>query len=54
MSVHKLSATRAVDPVREAKIHLAAAHRLAVLDELEEGIDNHTSRSPCRGAATAT
>ena len=41
MSVHKLSATRAVDPVREAKIHLAAAHRLAVLDELEEGIDNH-------------
>ena len=41
MSVHPLSATRAVDPVREAKIHLAAAHRLACLHELEEGIDNH-------------
>jgi ribulose-5-phosphate 4-epimerase/fuculose-1-phosphate aldolase len=41
MSVHSLSAKRAVDPVREAKIHLAAAHRLAVLHELEEGIDNH-------------
>lgn len=38
MSVHPL---RAADPVRQAKIHLAAAHRLAVLDELEEGIDNH-------------
>ena len=41
MSVHKLSTKRAADPVREAKIHLAAAHRLAVLHELEEGIDNH-------------
>lgn len=41
MSVHSLSSKRAADPVREAKIHLAAAHRLAVLDELEEGIDNH-------------
>jgi ribulose-5-phosphate 4-epimerase/fuculose-1-phosphate aldolase len=41
MSVHSLSARRAADPVREAKIHLAAAHRLAVLHELEEGIDNH-------------
>jgi ribulose-5-phosphate 4-epimerase/fuculose-1-phosphate aldolase len=38
MSVHPL---RAVDPVTQAKIHLAAAHRLAVLHELEEGIDNH-------------
>ena len=41
MSVHPISAARAVDPVAEAKIHLAAAHRLAVLHELEEGIDNH-------------
>jgi ribulose-5-phosphate 4-epimerase/fuculose-1-phosphate aldolase len=41
MSVHPISSQRAADPVREAKIHLAAAHRLAVLDELEEGIDNH-------------
>jgi len=27
--------------VAEARVHLAAAHRLAVLHELEEGIDNH-------------
>jgi ribulose-5-phosphate 4-epimerase/fuculose-1-phosphate aldolase len=40
MSVHSLSAKR-TDPVREAKIHLAAAHRLAVFHDLEEGIDNH-------------
>jgi ribulose-5-phosphate 4-epimerase/fuculose-1-phosphate aldolase len=38
MSVHPL---RATDPVVQAKIHLAAAHRLAALHELEEGIDNH-------------
>jgi ribulose-5-phosphate 4-epimerase/fuculose-1-phosphate aldolase len=41
MSVHPLSAKQALDPVNEAKIQLAAAHRLAVLHELEEGIDNH-------------
>ena len=41
MSVHPLSSSRAVDPVTEAKIHLAAAHRLAVFHDLEEGIDNH-------------
>ena len=41
MSVHSLTARRAADPVREAKIQLAAAHRLAVRDELDEGIDNH-------------
>jgi ribulose-5-phosphate 4-epimerase/fuculose-1-phosphate aldolase len=41
MSVHPLSSSRAVDPVVQAKIHLAAAHRLAVFHELEEGIDNH-------------
>lgn len=29
------------DAVHEAKVHLAAAHRLAVVHELEEGIDNH-------------
>src|SRR5688572_24626850 len=40
MSVHTLPATR-TDPVTEAKIHLAAALRLATLHELEEGIDNH-------------
>jgi ribulose-5-phosphate 4-epimerase/fuculose-1-phosphate aldolase len=38
MSVHPL---RAVDPVTQAKIQLAAAHRLAVFHDLEEGIDNH-------------
>lgn len=41
MTVHSLQRSRIADPVREAKIHLAAAHRLAVLHELEEGIDNH-------------
>ena len=41
MSVHSLSSKRAADPLQEAKIHLAAAHRLAVFHELEEGIDNH-------------
>ena len=41
MSVHPLSSSRAVDPVAQARIHLAAAHRLAVLHDLEEGIDNH-------------
>jgi ribulose-5-phosphate 4-epimerase/fuculose-1-phosphate aldolase len=40
MSVHALHA-RSVDAVTEAKVHLAAAHRLAVLHELDEGIDNH-------------
>jgi ribulose-5-phosphate 4-epimerase/fuculose-1-phosphate aldolase len=40
MSVHTLK-TPAADAVRQAKIHLAAAHRLAVLHELDEGIDNH-------------
>ena len=41
MSVHKLTSARANDPVRQEKIHLAAAHRLACLHDLEEGIDNH-------------
>jgi ribulose-5-phosphate 4-epimerase/fuculose-1-phosphate aldolase len=41
MSVHPLTSSRAIDSLAEAKTHLAAAHRLAVLDELDEGIDNH-------------
>src|ERR671929_1784529 len=41
MSVHSLSRSRSVDALTQAKIHLAAALRLAVLHELEEGIDNH-------------
>jgi len=40
MSVHPLKSPVA-DPVQLARVHLAAAHRLAVLHELEEGIDNH-------------
>lgn len=41
MSVHALTPSAAADPITQAKIDLAAAHRLAVLHELEEGIDNH-------------
>ena len=48
MSVHSLGTSltpaRTSDqpgPLAQAKIHLAAAHRLAVLHALEEGIDNH-------------
>jgi len=40
MSVHPLKSP-STDSVRQAKVHLAAAHRLAALHELEEGIDNH-------------
>jgi ribulose-5-phosphate 4-epimerase/fuculose-1-phosphate aldolase len=41
VSVHPLTAPPAPDSLAQAKIQLAAAHRLAVLHELEEGIDNH-------------
>ena len=41
MSVHPLSSSHDVDPLVQAKIQLAAAHRLAVLHDLEQGIDNH-------------
>ncbi|MGA0797070.1 MAG: class II aldolase/adducin family protein, partial [Quisquiliibacterium sp.] len=41
MSVHPISKSQAVDPIAQAKVQLAAAHRLAVVHELEEGIDNH-------------
>ena len=35
------------DDIRRARVHLAAANRLAVYDDLEEGIDNHfTMRVP--------
>jgi ribulose-5-phosphate 4-epimerase/fuculose-1-phosphate aldolase len=40
MSVHALH-SRSVDAVTQAKVHLAAAHRLAALHELDEGSDNH-------------
>ena len=39
MTLHALRS--AIDPVAEARIHLAAALRMAVLDGFEEGIDNH-------------
>ena len=41
MSVSPLISPRIADAVAESRVHLAAAHRLAVLHELEEGIDNH-------------
>jgi ribulose-5-phosphate 4-epimerase/fuculose-1-phosphate aldolase len=41
MSVSPLIPPRSADAVAEARVHLAAALRLAVLHELDEGIDNH-------------
>lgn len=41
MSVSPLNSPRTADAVAEARVHLAAALRLAVLHELDEGIDNH-------------
>jgi ribulose-5-phosphate 4-epimerase/fuculose-1-phosphate aldolase len=41
MFVRTVTPAPAVDAVRQAKIHLAAALRLAVFHELDEGIDNH-------------
>ena len=35
------TALRPLDALTEARVHLAAALRLATLHELEEGIDNH-------------
>jgi len=40
MSIHPLTPVRA-DPIREAKVQLAAAHRIATIHQLDEGIDNH-------------
>ncbi|MEO8524275.1 MAG: class II aldolase/adducin family protein [Caldimonas sp.] len=41
MSVRPWVSPRVADAVAEARVHLAAALRLAVLHELDEGIDNH-------------
>jgi hypothetical protein len=41
MSVSPLISPHPADAVAEARVQPAAAHRLAVLHELEEGIDNH-------------
>jgi len=41
MPVRSVAHAPAADPVHEARVHLAAALRLAVFHELDEGIDNH-------------
>lgn len=41
MSVHAISSSTGIDPIAQARIDLAAAHRLSVLHDLDEGIDNH-------------
>jgi ribulose-5-phosphate 4-epimerase/fuculose-1-phosphate aldolase len=41
VTVHTLPSAPIADAIAEAKIHLAAALRLAVFHELDEGIDNH-------------
>ena len=41
MTVHALPTQPNPDLIRQVKIHLAAALRLAVHDGFEEGIDNH-------------
>jgi len=43
MSVRAVAEDPVNDPVHQAKVDLAAAHRLAVMYEFEEGIDNHFS-----------
>ena len=40
-STKRVMTVKVQHPAETAKIHLAAAHRLAALHELEEGIDNH-------------
>jgi ribulose-5-phosphate 4-epimerase/fuculose-1-phosphate aldolase len=41
VSIHSLPHAPVADAIAEAKVQLAAALRLAVYHELEEGIDNH-------------
>ena len=41
MSVRALVSPPAAEAIADARVHLAAALRLAVLHQLEEGIDNH-------------
>ena len=41
MTIHPLHSATHTDPGAEARVHLAAALRMAVLHELDEGIDNH-------------
>jgi len=50
VTIHPIRATGESVAMTEARIQLAAAHRMAVLDGLEEGIDNHfTVQVPGRG-----
>ena len=51
MTLSNLLKEREMNPTHDetwrARVHLAAANRLAVYDDLEEGIDNHfTMRVP--------
>ena len=41
MTIHSLHTANHTDTIAEARVHLAAALRMAVLHELDEGIDNH-------------
>ncbi len=41
MTLHSLHSATQTDPRTETRVHLAAALRMAVLHELDEGIDNH-------------
>ena len=41
MSIHPINPDKFQNALSQAKIDLAAAHRLAVYHDLEEGIDNH-------------
>ena len=41
MSIHAISSKVVHDPLHQAKVELAACLRMAVLHELDEGIDNH-------------
>ena len=46
MAIDFLPQAARTDAVTEARIHLAAAYRLAVLHELDEGIDNFHDDGP--------
>ena len=41
MTIHAFHNATHTDPIAQARVHLAAALRMAVLHELDEGIDNH-------------
>lgn len=41
MSIHSINSKQSAEAIPQAKIDLAAALRLAVFHDLEEGIDNH-------------